>query len=128
MTTIEIDFDVYKALTLKRENEAVTYNAVLRDVLGLGSSTTSPPPPSGQGVIMQGVHLPEGTQFRVIYKGQNYTAEIKGSKWIGSDGATRRSPSDAATAITGNNVNGWRFWSYKMPGDASWQKMSNLQK
>jgi hypothetical protein len=27
MTSIEVDFDVYKVLTMKRETESVTYNA-----------------------------------------------------------------------------------------------------
>ena len=38
MRTIEIDFDVYKALTLKRETEDVSYNDVFREILGLGSA------------------------------------------------------------------------------------------
>jgi hypothetical protein len=37
MTSIEVDFDVYKVLTMKRETESVTYNDVLRKMLGLGA-------------------------------------------------------------------------------------------
>jgi hypothetical protein len=128
MANIEVDFDVYKALTLRRETESMTYNAVLRQLLQLGDSAETPAAASGTGgCVMQGVHLPEGTEFRVIYKGMTYTAVIKGGRWIGSDGHARRSPSDAATAITGNNVNGWRFWSYRTPGNQEWRKMRELQ-
>src|SRR6266576_3665144 len=35
MRTIEVDFDVYKALTSRRPTEEVTENEVLRDLLGL---------------------------------------------------------------------------------------------
>ena len=33
MITIEIDFDVYKKLTVRRESEEVSYNDVIRDLL-----------------------------------------------------------------------------------------------
>lgn len=35
MHTIDIDFDVYKALTMRREKEEMSYNDVLRQMLGL---------------------------------------------------------------------------------------------
>ncbi len=34
MTNIDVDFDVLKALMLKRASESVSYNEVLRDLLG----------------------------------------------------------------------------------------------
>jgi hypothetical protein len=30
--------------------------------------------------------FPDGTQFRVTYKGRTYTAEIKDGVWVGADG------------------------------------------
>jgi hypothetical protein len=76
---------------------------------------------------MRGIFFPEGTQYRVTYKGRTYSAQIKDTDWVGEDGVSRNSPSDAATAITGTNVNGWRFWSFKRPQDSTWRKMSVLQ-
>ena len=38
MTTIEIDFDVFKELTIRRTTESVTYNDVLLELLGLDRS------------------------------------------------------------------------------------------
>jgi len=134
MATIEIDFDVYKALTVLRENESTSYNDVLRRLLGLGEKnepTTGAPPQATQesdsGFTMQGINFPDGTEFRVKYKGRTYTARIRGGRWVDEEGHVRTSPSDAATAITHNNVNGWRFWSFKRPGDGSWRKLRELQ-
>ena len=126
MATIEIDFDVYKALTNLREDEAVSYNDVLRRLLNLGGSPTEPRSEES-GCAIQGVTFPEGTRFQVRYKGVLYTAEIKNGRWVGNDGKVRTSPSDAATAITHTNVNGWRFWSVKRPNDSAWRKMAELK-
>jgi hypothetical protein len=129
MASIEIDFDVYKALTLRRAHEGMTYNDVLRDLLDLGGSKVESvaTPATGPDCILQGIAFPEGTKFRVSYKGRTFNAEVKKGQWVGEDGQVRRSPSDAASAITHTNVNGWRFWSFKRPSDGQWRKMSVLQ-
>jgi len=126
MTTIEVDFEVYKALTAKRATESVTYNDVLRELLGLSKSA----PPSSQpakGATFKGVLFPEGTQFQAPYKGRTYSAQIKGGVWIDSDGTPRKSPSEAAVKITGKNWNGWRFWHCKRPGEPSFQLIDKLR-
>lgn len=63
----------------------------------------------------------------MTYKGRTYHAEIKNGQWVGEDGIVRKSPSDAASAITHTNVNGWRFWDFQRPGETSWSKMRVLQ-
>lgn len=63
----------------------------------------------------------------VTYKGRHYNAEIRDGRWIGSDGIPRNSPSEAAHAITGNNVNGWRFCEAKRPSDTEWRVMDQLR-
>lgn len=162
---IEIDFDVFKALTTQRESESDTYNHVLRRILKL------PPPPafeeianalaeaargkqslpkprglfgagvnalSGRatnsllaaalgGVWFNGVHLPEGTRLKALYKGDLFEAVIKEGRWIGSDGVVRSSPSDAASAISNTNVNGWRFWHALVPGSTEWVRLDELR-
>jgi hypothetical protein len=80
------------------------------------------------GVWFSNIHFPEGTEFRATYKGQTYYAEIKDGAWLGADGVTRNSPSDAAAAISHTNVNGWRFWYAQMPGDPSWRRLDELRK
>jgi hypothetical protein len=173
---IDIDFQVFKALTSLRESESDSYNAVIRRLLslegagetlgGLASLQPSSLPEGGLntlteaalrpgkrglfgnpvksniapdeslggilsrylgGVWFGNVHFPEGTKFRATYKGQTHYAEIKDGHWVGSDGLTRRSPSDAASAISNTNVNGWRFWHVQLPGDPGWRKLEELK-
>jgi hypothetical protein len=173
---VDIDFEVYKALTALRESESDSYNAVIRRLLGLQNEETlgallnrqaprgvvgpvnalarTPPTTARKGLFGGGrgrnalapdsplenafarylggtwfgnIHFPEGTKFRATYKGQTYLAEIKDGQWIGADGIARNSPSDAASAISHTNVNGWRFWFVQMPGDPAWRRMDELK-
>jgi len=118
---------VFKALTVRRETEDVTYNDVLRELLKLSySKPASPRPAEVGGCSFKNVFLPNGTQLRVIYKGALYQAEIKNGQWLDHEGARRSSPSDAATAITKTQVNGWRFWDVKRPNDPAWRKLVAL--
>ena len=79
------------------------------------------------GIWLGNAHFPEGTRFRANYKGQTYFAEVRDGKWVDQDGMQRSSPSEAAGAITGNNVNGWRFWLVQMPEDPSWRKLEEFK-
>ncbi|HKR16575.1 hypothetical protein [Rhizorhapis sp.] len=145
---IEIDFDVFKALTALRRTEADTYNAVIRRLLQLpdpmqqiakalleGQSNGLPKRGlSGlaellvEGVWFNGTYFPNGTKLRATYKGSTYTAKIEGGKWIDQAGVTRNSPSDAAGAVCeGTNVNGWRFWHALRPGDVEWHRLDELR-
>jgi predicted CopG family antitoxin len=131
METIEIDFDVYKILTGRRASEDVTYNDVLRELLGLSSrKNTEASIESMHGKdewVSKGVRFPSGTEFRASYKGQNYFGKV-GSGALVVDGKRFISPSAAAVAITGNPVNGWTFWECKLPGKSSWQIIKSLRR
>lgn len=171
---IDVDFEVFKALTMLRESEADSYNAVIRRLLklpddnvlsahasysvasDLNENALLRAVPSDQrrgifgsgkyrnalasdasvegvlakylkGVWFNNIHFPDGTKFRATYKGRTFLAEIKGNQWVGEDGVARSSPSDAASAISHTNVNGWRFWFVQMPGDPSWRRMDELR-
>jgi hypothetical protein len=178
---IDIDFEVFKALTALRESESDSFNAVIRRLLGLtptanaldglalnallggissersvggkpfantererkrsGLFGATPTPDHGHsraltdgllaryasGAWFNNVHFPEGSRFRATHKGETHFAEIRDRKWVGEDGIERNSPSDAASAITGNNVNGWRFWYVQMPGDPAWRRLEELR-
>lgn len=155
---IEIDFEVFKALTIRRESEADTYNDVIRRLLslpadgprpisvgGIGSGQArrgmfgagAPVKPThvqgiGAGLMMpgaifNGIIIPEGTLLRATYKGVQYAAEIRGGRWVDQNGVVRSSPSDAANAISHTNVNGWRFWHAKPPGEADWVRLDELK-
>jgi hypothetical protein len=128
---IEVDFDVWKALTNLRESEDTTFSDVLRDVLKLTTAAAVPtasfPAESLAGASFKGVFLPDGTILRVTYKGRMYTAEIKNGRWIDHEGNMRSSPSEAARAISNTQVNGWRFWEVKRPKDGRWRRLDVLK-
>jgi hypothetical protein len=128
MPTIPVDFEVWKAITVRRSTEAETENDVLRDLFGLPrlpSGQTTAAPNQG-GWTWKTVHLPDGTQMRAEYKGKLYTAAIVGGRWQ-QDGQTYGSPSAAAFAITNSGINGWWFWSVKRPGDPTWVPLAKLR-
>lgn len=138
MQTIEVDFDVYKKLTLLRETEDESYNDALRKVLDLPpasslpalrvANTSTAPLQKGDWVV-KGVAFPEGTEFRAHYKGQRYTGVVKDSALI-VDGKPYDTPSAAGVAITGGPVNGWEFWEcyWTTPsGGKMWRNISGMR-
>jgi hypothetical protein len=130
MPTIQVDFDVFKALTMRRSSEDVTENDVLRQLLGLPARKGTPSPsgaPAPGDWITKGVRFPAGTEFRATYKGQTYLARVEGGTLLLS-GTRFDSPSAAAMSITQNPVNGWRFWEARLPGQAGWTIIESLRK
>ena len=131
MKTIKIDFDVFKALTLRRSTEGITYNDVLRELLGLNPRKRPIPlyeQVSGTGDwVTKGVFFPNGTKFRASYKGQTYYGKV-GSGRLVVDNKGFHSPTAAAVSITGHQVNGWTFWECCMPGKSFWQIIKSLRK
>lgn len=138
--TLEVDFDVFKAVFARRANESVTENDVLRDLLGLppkrvafaepATDTKSPKPrvaSSPEDWVVKNVRFPAGTDFRATHKGRTYTARVSGGALV-VDGKSYDSPSAAAVAITGNAVNGWRFWEARLPGKSNWQLIEGLRR
>ena len=131
MTTIDIDFDVFKELTIRRTTESVTYNDVLRELLGINKVTTPTPNTDTANSIgawtSKGVIFPAGTEFRATYKGQKVTGTVEAG-FLLVNGKRFDSPSSAAVSITGNMVNGWIFWECRLPGKTTWQLIKSLRK
>ena len=133
MHSIEIDFDVFKALTARRASEAVSYNDVMREVLGFGpaphASATGEQgtAPEAADWVAKGVRFPAGTEFRASYKGQTILGKVAGGA-LRVNGETHTSPSAAAVAITGNPVNGWVFWECRVPGASSWRIIKSMRR
>ena len=130
MHNIEIDFDVFKALTLRRAAEDVTYNDVLRELLGLNSTKRAPVEshaPATGGWFTKGVTFPDGTEFRATHKGQGYSGKVESGALV-VNGKRYDSPSAAAVEITGRPTNGWIFWECRLPGKTSWQIMKSFRK
>lgn len=130
MPTIEVDFDVFKALTLRRPSEEVTENDVLRQLLGLptrkGDVAPGAAPQPGDWVT-KGVRFPAGTEFRATYKGQTHLARVEGGALLMS-GKRYDTPSAAAMAVADSPVNGWTFWHARLPGHAGWKPIKSLRK
>lgn len=131
MHTIEVDFDVFKQLTVRRATEDVSYNDVIRELLGLGQGKASTAKettgPSPDDWVAKGVRFPVGTEFRATYKGQVRTGRVEGGA-LAVNGQHYDSPSAAAVAVTGSPVNGWRFWECRLPGKSSWQLIESLRR
>ncbi|WP_438727808.1 hypothetical protein ACR9YC_11590 [Parasphingorhabdus sp. DH2-15] len=133
---IQVDFDVFKALTAMRRAENHTYNDVLRELLGISiscsestKSTEKTPNPEVthiDGLHSRGLFLPEDTRLKAVYKGREYYARVKDGAIINKAGKTFTSPSGAASSITETTVNGWRFWQAKRPNDADWYRLDQL--
>jgi hypothetical protein len=133
MATIDVDFDVFKALTAMRSSESVSYNDVLRDVLRLGKpkQPLPPTPVNGSAVagdwVTKGVRFPAGTEFRANHKGHTHLAKVENGALV-LGGRRFDTPSSAAMAITKNSVNGWIFWECRLPNQSSWQLITALRK
>ena len=131
MTTIDIDFDVFKALTAKRSTEGMTYNDVLRDLLGLGrpkaSALAVATSASPSDWVTKGVRFPSGTEFRGAHKGRTHVAVVESGALV-LNGKRFDTPSSAANFITGTSVNGWIFWECRLPGKSNWQLITTLRK
>lgn len=130
MTNIVVDFEVFKELTSRRRSEEMTENDVLRELLGLAKPTqkngAATVEPGGVAWVSKGVSFPHNTQFRATYKGQQHSALVKNGALV-MNGKRFTSPSAAAVAITGNSVNGWRFWECLLPGSVKWKLAADLR-
>ena len=130
MRTIEVDFDVYKALLIRRPSENVTENDVLRELLGLPKKGEAPSGPEATRAgdwIAKGVRFPAGTEFRARYRGELHLGKVAGGALV-VNGKRYDSPSAAAMAITNNTpVNGWTFWDCRRPGESGWRTIKELR-
>lgn len=132
MRTIEVDFDVFKALTTRRPSEDVTENDVLRSLLGLPSkrgpgATVQREIPDPGDWIVKGIRFPVGTEFRASYKGQSWLGRVERGALV-VNGRRFDTPSAAAVFITKSPSNGWTFWECRFPGQASWQLIKGLRR
>lgn len=131
MHTIEVDFDVYKQLTVRRTTEDVSYNDVIRELLGLDKGKPNEVKVSAsvslEDWVSKGVRFPTGTDFRANYKGKVHCARVEGGA-LALNGRRYDSPSAAAVSITGSSVNGWRFWECRLPGKSTWEFIERLRR
>lgn len=128
METLQVDFEVWKELTVRRKRPDHSYNDVLRELLGLPERTETKPSRNGRGWTTKGVFFPEGTKFRATYKGRTYYAEVKNRGLEVNGRGHHTSTSAAANAITGTSVNGWLFWECQLPGTSEWISINEMHR
>ena len=129
MPTIEVDFDVFKALTARRPTEDVSENEVLRQLLGLPAKSAMQPARAAASPAdwtTKGVRFPAGTEFRAFYKGQTHLGRVEGGALL-LNGKRFDTPSAAAMSISDSPVNGWTFWEARLPGQAGWKMIRTLR-
>lgn len=126
--SIPIDFEVFKALTARLKSPSDSYNNVLRRELKLGEAPAflAEGGATGKPWIVDGVTFPHGTEFRASYKRTIHVGQVEDGALV----VNRRrftSPSPAAIQITGNSVNGWKFWECRRPGHTTWTSIDTLR-
>lgn len=136
VTTIEIDFDVYKLIEGERRSFDEPRIAALRRLLKL-------PPKADSGVADRrhsaglawsgvGVTLAHGTRVRMRYNGREHAGDIVNGKWI-IEGKTFESPSGAASGVgitkggKKTRLDGWIYWEIRAPGETAWTPISALR-
>ena len=132
MVMVDVDFEVFKQLTVRRRSETMTENEVIREVLGLSkpanhSKAATLSNSGGTPWVSKGIVFPHGTEFRATYKGQQHTGTVQNGALV-LNGKRFSSPSAAAVAITSSPVNGWMFWECLLPGTTKWKTIAGLRK
>lgn len=129
MQTIEIDFDVFKALTARRRKEADSYNDVLREILNLEpikKDVFIEDHKDNEYWVSNGGKIPVGTRLKSSYKGKQYEALVT-NRGIEYNGNLYKSPSGPAVDITGHNTNGFVFWEAQPLGSNEWRPLSEVR-
>ena len=151
--TVEIDFDIHKAIEGERRSFSESPNTVLRRLLNLpeleaartplaqpkftpvvSAKSASPAVPDGiaRSWSSNGVILPHGTQLKMDYNRRTYTGEVRDGVWH-VEGKRFNSPSSAASgvALTKDgkltSLDGWIYWFVKRPGEISWTAIGQLR-
>jgi hypothetical protein len=130
MASIDVDFDVYRELTSRRTSEAISYNDVLRELLGLPPKAFAPdkqetrptaPPVSGDWKARGGIFA-EGTEIRLTHKGVVYQGRVDKGAFV-MKGKTFATVEELAGEITQGNPKEWIFWSQRKPGESNWTEL-----
>lgn len=138
--TIEIDFDVHKAIELERKSFEEAPNAALRRLLGIDSREASAAPPSppsrgrpwvGKG-HSRGLTLPHGTELRFDYRGKRLTGQVVDGSLV-VEGQHFDSPSAVAVHFFRNkhgertHLNGKALCDIRLPGESRFRGLKGYE-
>ena len=141
MRSIEIDFDVHKAIEAARMSFSETENDVLWRLLKLnGSAGVKLNGPSGAAASAEtigrswsrkGITLPHGTRLQMQYNGLQHTGVVENGEWV-VEGERFKTPSGAAGGVARTKdgkrttLDGWEYWYVKRPSDTDWIEIRQL--
>lgn len=145
MKTIQIDFDVHKAIEAQRTGFDDEPNDVLRRLFKLKPRDKRPnldinPDELSQSIetmldggwISKNVDLSAGTKVRMEYDGVTHMGEIVDGKWH-VEGEDFKSPSGAAVYVVSKqrgqhtSVNGWNYWQVLDETKGKWVLLKDLR-
>ena len=145
LRTIDIDWDIHRLIESERRGFDEPSYCALRRLLGLSDiaiapETKSPPIDATTGASgipwsEDGVRIPHGSLARMKYNYGRQTYE--GNFWNGEliiGEQVFDSLSNAANTLaitkkgTSTQLNGWKYWEVKFPGESDWKKLWDLRK
>jgi hypothetical protein len=132
MHSLQVDFDVFKAITARRPHEGISENDVLREMLGLPALSDGKTRGSGrrgpsksEGWKSEGVTFMIGMQLQHRFRGGRVVTARIVQNGVEYDGTVYGGLSPAAAAASGHQANGWQFWEvYTLFG---WRKADTLR-
>ena len=146
MRTIEIDFEVHKAIELERRSFDEVPNTALRRLLGIAPAeaeetaeptTPAAPPPAGRPWVGKGhstgLTLPHGSELQMDYNGQRFTGRVDSGALV-FEGRSFTSPSGAADDLCRTkdgrktSLNGKELISVRVPGETDWVLLKTLER
>ncbi len=126
---IDVELDVFKEIISNQMDVDETPNDILKRLLFQDvahfeyyeqeQKKTLGKKPTGSRQVLE-----DGLCLSKTYKGKTYTAVARDGKII-MNKKEYDSPSAAAKAITGNNVNGWMWWKYQTE-NGEWKVIKDL--
>ena len=144
LRTIEIDWDIHKLIESERRGFDEPSYCALRRLLGLSDIANAPETdshPIDAGTVAlgipwseDGVRIPHGSLARMKYNygRQTYEGKFWNGELVVGDQAFD-SLSNAANALavtkrgTSTQLNGWKYWEVKFPGESDWKKLWDLR-
>ena len=141
--SIDIDFEVHKAIELERRGFDETPNEVLRRMLGIDVSGADGPDPSSVMLVDEGrpwvgkgkstgLVLPHGTDLQMDYNGQRFTGRVENGSLV-LEGQRFSSPSGAADELCRTrdgrktSLNGKELVQVRLPGEARWVLLKEFE-
>jgi negative regulator of replication initiation len=138
LRTIEIDWDIYKAIEAERRSFSEPSYVALRRLLKLPPSapaSPSSPPDQGSPWQAEGAVVPHGTPAKMEYGRGSQVIEgvfLDGKLVVNGQSFSNLSAAADAFAVTKHgtktSLNGWKYWQVKLPGQAEWVLLDNLRK